>query len=71
LLTANRNMRGEDSLEAVIRQLAGPDSLPVLTLADPDRVQIDPPYRELCAYAIAAIAIDLREFRGITRLFIP
>jgi hypothetical protein len=38
LLTANRNMDGDDSLEAVIRQSGTDQSLPVLTLSHPDRV---------------------------------
>jgi hypothetical protein len=71
LLTANRNMDGDDSLEAVIRKHGRHDSLPVLTLADPDRVLEDAAYRELCAYRIAGIALDLDHSRGITRVFIP
>src|SRR5262249_53308315 len=38
LLTGNRNHRGPDSLEATIRLENQPDSLPVITIADPDRV---------------------------------
>jgi hypothetical protein len=71
LLTANRNMHGDDSLEVVIRQLGGAESLPVLTLADADRVLVSAAYREVCAYRIAEIALDLTACRGITRLFIP
>jgi hypothetical protein len=33
LLTANRNMQGEDSLEQVLREDNTPDSLPVVTMA--------------------------------------
>jgi hypothetical protein len=71
LLTANRNMDGVDSLEAVLREQAIDQPLPVLTLADPDRVLIDPVYRELCAYRIADIALDLDQYRGTPRAFIP
>ena len=71
LFTANRNMDGEDSLEAVIRRHGRHNSLPVLTLADPDRVLEDAAYRELCAYRIAEIAIETDSSRGITRMFIP
>ena len=63
LLTANRNERGEDSLQAVIGQ--------VLTLANPDRVLADAVYRELCAYRIAEVALTLENVRGTGRLFIP
>src|SRR5262249_11544534 len=38
LLTANRNDEGPDSLEATIRTLNAPSSLPVLTIADPELV---------------------------------
>lgn len=71
LLTANRNERGSDSLQAVIREFNHADSLPVLTLADPDRVLRDAVYRELCAYRIADIALALDGVRGTGRLFIP
>ena len=71
LLTANRNMEGPDSLEAVIRELGDANSLPVLTIADPDRVLFDSAYRELCAYRIADIALELEANRGTARLFIP
>ncbi len=36
LITGNRNKRGPDSLEAVIERENQPDSLPVVTIADPD-----------------------------------
>ena len=38
LLTANRNQDSEDSLEATIRREATTESVPVLTLADAQRV---------------------------------
>ena len=71
LLTANRNERGEDSLQAVIGQLGSADALPVLTLANPDRVLADATYRELCAYRIAEVALTLESIHGTGRLFIP
>jgi hypothetical protein len=71
LLTANRNMEGVDSLEAVIRELGDASSLPVLTIADPDRVLFDADYREMCAYRIADIALELEKNLGTARLFIP
>lgn len=71
LITANRNMKGADSLEAVIRELGTATSLPVLTIADPERVLEDALYRELCAYRIADIALELDGNRGCARLFIP
>ena len=71
LVTANRNKRGADSLQAVIEELGGPLSLPVLTLSNPDRLIADSIYRELCAYRIAEIALDLERCLGTARLFVP
>lgn len=71
LLTGNRNMRGPESLEAVIRTLGDIVSLPVLTIADPKRVETDGTYCELCAYRVADIALELSRYRGTARLFIP
>jgi hypothetical protein len=71
LLTANRNQRGEDSLQAVLDELKDSQSVPVLTLANSNRVLVDPIYRELCAYRIADIALDLRCYLGTARVFIP
>ncbi|WP_333465946.1 ACP S-malonyltransferase [Microcoleus sp. T3_B1] len=45
LLTANRSMRGEDSLEQVIREENTVDSLPVITIGDADRFLADRVYR--------------------------
>ena len=49
LLTANRNDDGPDSLEATIRDLNQPSSLPVLTIADPRSVLTDRVYAERVA----------------------
>jgi hypothetical protein len=70
LVTANRNMDDENSLEAVLRQLVQPDSLPVLTIVRPQRLA-NLSYREDCAYRIADIAIDLPRYRGTGRQFVP
>jgi hypothetical protein len=37
LITANRNMKGDDSLEQTIREDNTPTSLPILTIGNPDR----------------------------------
>ena len=42
LLTANRSMRGEDSLEQVIREENTVDSLPVITIGDSVEQQYKP-----------------------------
>jgi hypothetical protein len=47
LLTANRNAKGEDSLEQVMREENEPTSFPIITIGDPDRVN-EYDYRERC-----------------------
>ena len=49
LITGNRNDDGADSLEATIRNENQPDSLPVITIADADRVLQDRLYAEKVA----------------------
>src|SRR5436190_20048616 len=46
LVTGNRNAKGDQSLEAVIQQQNLPASLPVLTIADSERVMTDRSYAE-------------------------
>jgi hypothetical protein len=41
LLTANRSMKGEDSLEQVLREENTPESFPVITIGDADRFLAD------------------------------
>jgi hypothetical protein len=56
LITANRNMDGEDSLEAAIRELNTPESLPVLTLAAADEVLRSSAYAEKIAARLRLLA---------------
>ena len=57
LLTANRSMKDEDSLEQVIREENTQNSLPVVTVGNADRVLNDSSYRERCVDRIVEIAI--------------
>ncbi len=70
LLTANRSMKGEDSLEQVIREECLPTSLPVVTLANVARI-IEREYREECVDRLIEIALYLENYLGVSRLFIP
>ena len=70
LLTANRSMKGEDSLEQVIREECLPTSLPVVTLANIDRI-VEREYREECVDRLIEIALYLDNYLGVSRLFIP
>jgi len=70
ILTANRNMKGEDSLEQVMREENTADSFPVLTITDIDRLdEFD--YRERCVERLVEIVLDLDNYMGVGRLFIP
>jgi hypothetical protein len=71
LLTANRNDEGLDALEATIRDLNTPSSLPVLTIAEPELVLTSPAYAERVAIQVLEYLLDLDNFRGTGRLFVP
>jgi hypothetical protein len=71
LITENRNKRGLDSLEATIQNENQPDSLPVITIANTDRVLQD----RLCAEKVAERLLDylmrIDEVRGTGRIYVP
>jgi len=71
LITANRNDEGPDSLEATIRDLNEPSSLPVLTIADPELVLASQDYAERVAIQVLEYLLDIGNFRGVGRLFVP
>ncbi|MGK7928937.1 MAG: ACP S-malonyltransferase [Spirulina sp.] len=71
LLTANRRMKGENSLEEVIREENTPTSLPVLTIGNVDRLLVEPIYRERCINRLIEIAVDIDNYQGTRRIFIP
>jgi hypothetical protein len=71
LVTGNRNRRGPDSLEAVIQDENQPDSLPVITLADADRVLRDRLYAERVAEGLLDYLMRIDEVRGVGRLYVP
>lgn len=71
LLTANRSMKGEDSLEQVMREENTPTALPVVTMADANRLLNDTNYRDRCIDRLLEIVIDLDNYRGSRRLFVP
>ncbi len=71
LVTANRNASGPDSLEPVIRNEGQPDSLPVITLANPQRLPKDRPYTENVAERLLERLLDINRFLGTGRLYVP
>ena len=71
LVTANRNRGGPDSLESAIRTLGTVHSLPVLTLADADRVLRDRAYADRVVERLIDICLDVDQVRGTGRLYLP
>ena len=70
LLTDNRNMIGPDSLERTIRNKNRADSLPVITLSRAGRV-VEQAYRERCVMRVLDIILELDNYLGTGRIFIP
>jgi hypothetical protein len=71
LLTDNRNYDGPDSLEATIRELNVPYSLPVFTLANSRRVQRSKAYADLVAERFLECLIAIENYRGSGRIYLP
>jgi hypothetical protein len=70
LITGNRSMKGEDSLEQVIREENTLNSLPVITIGSLERFD-ERDYRDRCADRIIEIVLDIENYMGVGRLFIP
>jgi hypothetical protein len=71
LLTANRSMKGKDSLEQVMREENISTSLPVITIGNADRLLNDSEYRGRCVESLVEIVLDIDTYRGARRIFIP
>jgi len=70
LLTDNRNMKGDDSLEQTLREENSPAALPVVTIGRSERL-VEQEYRDRCALRLVEIIVDLDQYLGVGRLFIP
>jgi hypothetical protein len=71
LITGNRNDDVPDSLEATIRNENQPDSLPVITIGDTNRVLRARLYAERVAERLLEKLIAIDGFRGAGRLYVP
>ncbi len=71
LLTANRSMKGKDSLEQVMREENTSESLPVITVGNADRLLNDSEYRGRCVESLIEIVLDIDTYLGARRIFIP
>ena len=71
MITGNRNDDGADSLEATIRNENQPDSPPVITFGDADRVLRDRVYAEQVAERLLDYLMRIDEVRGTGRIYVP
>jgi hypothetical protein len=71
LLTANRSMKGKDSLEQMMREESTSESLPVITVSNADRLLNDSEYRGRCVESLIEIVLGIDTYRGARRIFIP
>jgi hypothetical protein len=70
LLTGNRSMKEEGSLEQTIREENTLTSLPVLTIGNVKRM-VERLYREDCETRLVEIVLDLENYKGVGRIYIP
>jgi len=64
ILTANRNMKGKDSLEQVMREENTANSFPVITIGNLDRLdEVD--YRERYVERLIEIVLDIDNYLGL------
>ena len=70
LLTGNRNKDGAESLEQTIREENTPGSLPVVTIGIVDRLD-ERAYREQCAERLVEIILNIENYLGVGRIYIP
>jgi hypothetical protein len=71
LITGNRNADGLESLEMVIRVENRPDSLPVVTFANSQRILSDRIYAEIAAERLLDYVTRIDDFRGAGRIYVP
>jgi hypothetical protein len=71
LVTANRNQKRVDSLEATIRQEGSPESLPVLTVSDQEALRVDLEYARRVSIRILEYVLDVDKILGAGRLYVP
>jgi hypothetical protein len=71
LHTSNRNEESENSLGATIQQFCTKESLPVLTMADPDRLSRGGVYLGRVVEQLFEYMLDSHNYLGVGRLFLP
>lgn len=71
LITGNRNKDGPDSLEAMIQSQNTPSCLPVLTLGDPNLALHNRIYANRVVQTLLQYLLEIDNFRGTGRLWLP
>ena len=71
LLTANRNLESEDSLEATIRREGTTESLPVFTFSDADHIYHSAAYLDEVVDSLLDYLLNAANYRGAGRLYLP
>ena len=71
LITANRNHDGPTSLEAVIRENNTSNSLPIFTVSDATKIITSKPYAENTAAKMLEFLMEIENYRGTGRLYLP
>jgi hypothetical protein len=71
LITDNRNLDSEDSLEATIRRNNTPEALPVFTIADMNDFRTNSSYAERVVEALYDYLLRIDDVRGAGRLYLP
>lgn len=71
LITGNRNDDGPDSLENTIRTRTTPQSLPVFTIGDVDRILTDGEYAAEVVWSLFEYLFDLDGLLWTGRLYLP
>ncbi len=70
LVTNNRNSEDDSSLQATMRRENTLTSWPIVTISDKDAL-VRTDYRQRVAHRLAAIIVDLENYLGAGRLFVP
>jgi hypothetical protein len=71
LITDNRNLDSENSLEATIRRNNTPGSLPVFTIASMNEFRTSNSYVERVVAALYDYLLKIDDVRGTGRLYLP
>jgi predicted nuclease of predicted toxin-antitoxin system len=71
LITNNRNDDGPESLETAIRQQNTPNSLPVFTLANAERIRHSRAYADRVIESLLDALQRIDSLRGVGRLYLP